>query len=331
MVRANGIAYAVFFLILLIGWRSGCDFRPDLSEPSPPADATVQTGGIPTDDVRPDPPLHGPSVRGSLIIGSFNIQIFGVAKSNDSFAMGYLVDIARRFDLLAIQELRARDQSVVENFVRLINADGSRYSYIVGPRQGTTNSKEQYVYLYDTNKLRQTSQPYVAVDPTGTLQRSPLVASFECVYAQAGTGFTFTVLNLHVDPDVVDAEFAAFEQIMPGVMMNHAAEDDFLLLGDFNASAKKMHGFDWLRNQLPLVRANWATKPRSGRSLDNIVIDSVRTSEYANQSGVLNVTHEYGLSVEQSVRISDHYPVWAVFSTREEASHVAAASGQPLR
>ena len=249
------------------------------------------------------------------------------------FVMERLVDIVRRFDFLAIQELRAEDQSVIENFVRLINADGSRYSYIVGPRQGTSISKEQYVYLFDANKIRPnpTAPPYVAVDPTGDLHRSPLVANFEVMTSDEGAGFTFAALNLHVDPDVVDIELAALEQVMPQVMLNHPNEDDFILFGDFNESAQGFVDFKWVRNQLPLIRSHWPTKPRSGRSIDNLVIDSVRTSEFRNQAGVLNLSQEYGLSVADAVRVSDHYPVWAVFSTHETPSRVAATEQQMIR
>ena len=338
MTRANGIAYAAFFLLLFLGLRSGCQFQPvatvDQSNGAPIGVESVetlpaaQTGSVNGQSgVEPRPNNGVTDVRGTLIFGAFNIQIFGVAKSNDPFVMQRLVDVARRFDLLAIQELRAADQSVIENFVNLVNANGSKYSYVVGPRQGTTISKEQYVYLFDTNKLRLTSKPYVAIDPTGDMHRSPLVASFEYVRANQGTGFTFTALNLHVDPDVVDMELAALEQIMPRVMMTHPDEDDFILMGDFNENANGMRSFNLVRNQMPLIRSHWPTKPRSGRSIDNIVIDSIRTAEYRNQTGVLDLATQYELSLTDALRISDHYPVWAVFSTHEEPSRVAVARG----
>lgn len=340
MKRANGIAYAVFFVLLFFGLRSGCFFEASTATVELP---NAAPGNLPAVDALPveqsngavgqpgsqgEPSIGANDVRGTLIFGAFNIEIFGVAKSNDPLVMRLLVDIARRFDLLAIQELRAQDQSVIENFVSLVNADGSRYSYVIGPRQGTTISKEQYVYLFDTNKLRLTAQPYVAVDPTGDMHRSPLVASFECVRANQGTGFTFTALNLHVDPDVVEMELAALEQVMPQVMMAHPNEDDFIIMGDFNANANLMQSFNLVRNQMPLILSHWPTKPRSGRSIDNIVVDSVRTAEYRNQAGVLDVAAQYELSLVDALRVSDHYPVWAVFSTHEERSRVAVAQGQ---
>lgn len=71
-----------------------------------------------------------------IIIGSFNIQSFGKAKMSNPTVVGALVDIARRFDILAIQELREKDQTVIPQFLSYINQDGAAYAAAVGPRQG---------------------------------------------------------------------------------------------------------------------------------------------------------------------------------------------------
>lgn len=265
------------------------------------------------------PNFYAPS---TVIIGSFNIKSFGPAKASRPHVMARLVDIARRYDLLAIQELRNEDQSVIQQFAKQINADGSRYSYVIGPRQGYTQSKEQYAYLYDAAKFRLTSEPYVVADPRGSMHRPPLIASFQCTQAPDDNGFTFTVLNLHIDPDVVDQELTALNRFMPAILDHHADEDDFLILGDFNDNAQAIQQFPFLQNQLPLVRTNWPTKIRTRRSIDNIVIDGARTAEYANQSGVLNLQQQYRLNVDQALEISDHHPVWGVFSTIEAQDRI---------
>jgi hypothetical protein len=79
-------------------------------------------------------------VNPTLLIGSFNIQVLGRAKLSSPDIAGILVDIAGRFDLLAIQELRSTEQGLIPWFVEQINARGHNYQYIVGPRQGYTVS-----------------------------------------------------------------------------------------------------------------------------------------------------------------------------------------------
>ena len=332
MKRRSLSIISVLVLLMLLGVRSGC--TPTSQQSANNSEALPEIVG---------PENSGPDFQASqhtqhnlgtspsrIIIGSFNIQVFGIAKTANPFALSRLVNIARRFDILAIQELRAGDQSVMEEFVRAVNADGAQFSFIVGPRQGYTVSKEQYVYLFDTTKFKLLGHPYVANVAGANMHRPPLVASFECFQAPPGQGFSFTLLNVHIDPDDVDEEFQALEQVLPAVFRNHPGEDDFILLGDLNDSANRIRNYRWLENQLPLIRSTWTTKVNSGRSIDNIVIDGARTAEYSNQSGVLNFMQEFQLTPEDALQISDHYPVWAVFSTVEGpvrfASHVDPAT-----
>ena len=323
MRRSNGFGtlLGLVLVVLLFIARPGCDLQnnplviqdyyPPAKQQTPPNTPVQQVG-------------HSSTTPSTIIMGSFNIQSFGPTKASRPNVMNTLADIARKYDLLAIQELRNADQSVIEQFIRLINSDGSRYRYIIGSRQGYTYSKEQYAYIYDAAKFRVTSRPYDAPNTNdNALHRPPLVASFECTQAPQGQGFTFTLINIHTDPDEVDKEFAALETLIPAIVNHHENEDDFIIMGDFNDSAKAIQRYRWLENQLPLVRSSWSTKVRSGRSLDNIVINSLRTMEFNNQSGVLNVATQYGLDEQQALLVSDHFPVWAVFSTQERESRVA--------
>lgn len=330
MRRSNGMGTlgGLILVVLLFIARPGCDVarNPVVVQDYYPAAGPTENSQSNQNYQQVGHTSLAPS---TVIIGSFNIQTFGPTKASRPEVMSTLVDIVRRYDLLAIQELRNEDQSVIPQFINQINSDGSRYSYIVGPRQGYTYSKEQYAYIYDTAKFRLTSK-YVAADPDQTMHRPPLVASFECTQAPAGKGFSFTIANLHIDPDTVGQEFAALETIIPSIVANHPGEDDFIVVGDFNDTAKAIRRYRWLPKQWSLVRSNWSTKVRSGRSIDNIVIDT-RTAEYKNQSGVLDVARQYGLNEQQTLKVSDHFPVWAVFSTQEVAPRYASAPDNPNR
>lgn len=321
MNRSLGLFGSILLTFYFLIARPGCnldlenpvsvrDYYPPAAEYTPITEPAIQNGQT----YHQSNTSHAPS---TIIVGSFNIQTFGPSKASKPPVMEKLVDIARRFDLLAIQEIRDQEQTVLHQLVSQINADGSRYGYIVGMRQGYTFSKEQYAYIFDLSKLRLTSNPYDSPNPNNALHRPPLVASFECTQAPPGQGFSFTVVNVHTDPDVVQEEFQAFDYLLPAIRANHPEEDDFIFLGDFNDSEKRIQRHRWLDNQLPLVRSTWSTKVRSGRSLDNIVIDGMRTAEYRNQSGVMDLKLHYSLNDQQALQISDHYPVWAVFSTVE--------------
>ena len=90
------------------------------------------------------PPPVVPS-GSTITIATFNIQVFGKSKLEKPQVMDLLARIVRRFDLVAIQEVRSLDQSIIPRFVEMINAEGRKYDYVLGPRLGRTSSKEQYV------------------------------------------------------------------------------------------------------------------------------------------------------------------------------------------
>ncbi|MEM9410230.1 MAG: endonuclease/exonuclease/phosphatase family protein, partial [Planctomycetota bacterium] len=332
MTRSKGSALFVVVTLLVVLGRAGCipeEIPVSIQDYYPPKNETTAHPDISSAPEYSSTPVatHTPS---TIIVGSFNIQIFGTAKASRPEVMSYLVDIARRFDVLAIQELKNQDQTVIRQFMNEINSDGSQFGCIVGPRQGYTNNKEQYAVIFDTTKLAITTPHYISTNPGNRMHRPPLVTSFQCLQAPPGRGFSFTLLNIHTDPDVVLDEFGALQRIMPTVFPNHPGEDDFILLGDFNETESQIRRFRWLPNQLALVRNHWATKVRSRRSIDNIVIDGVRTAEFQNQSGVLDFAAQFGLSESEALRISDHFPVWAVFSTVEAQNRLVDQNGQPI-
>ena len=93
--------------------------------------------------------------------------------------MDVLAKVVRRFDVVAIQEVRSKDQTVVPQFTQMVNAAGARYDYVLGPRLGRTVSKEQYAFLYDTSRVALDPQSiYTVSDPDNLLHREPLVATF---------------------------------------------------------------------------------------------------------------------------------------------------------
>lgn len=242
-----------------------------------------------------------------------------------------LVDITRRFDILAIQELRDVDQEVIPDFLELLNRNGARYAAAVGPRQGYTinrnNYFEQAVFIYDTTRVQLLSQTYVAPNRGERMHRTPYVAHFQSLVSPGQQPFTFVLMNVHTDFDDAQFEFEVLQEVIPEIYANHPGEDDFILIGDFNDSPTNYQRFNWMRNQFAAISPQWMTNTRLTKAYDNIVFDRLLTAEFLNQSGVLNMQDEYHLTLEQALLVSDHLPVWGVFSAIE--APVAALTEEP--
>ncbi|MBM4058125.1 MAG: hypothetical protein FJ275_07815, partial [Planctomycetes bacterium] len=113
----------------------------------------------------------------AVLIASFNIQVFGESKLSKPDVVEVLTRVVRKFDVVAVQEVRAKSDDVVPRFVQAVNADGSRYHFVIGPREGRTSSKEQYTFIYDTTRIEVDPSSLGTIpDPSGRLHRPPLVA-----------------------------------------------------------------------------------------------------------------------------------------------------------
>jgi endonuclease/exonuclease/phosphatase family metal-dependent hydrolase len=263
------------------------------------------------------PPLgDGPIIR----IASFNIEVFGKSKADNPPVIRTLAEIVRQFDLVAIQEIRTQDDYHLSNFVKLVNSTGRHYDFVVGPRVGNTKSTEQFAYLYDASKIMvDPTSVYTVGDPDNLLHREPHVASFMTRGVPSEEAFTFILVNVHTDPDVVPAELEALAEVYRVVRRASRGEDDVIMLGDFNADDRqiaKSSRLGQIPGVTPLV-AGAFSNARQNKLYDNVLIHGPSTTEYVGRSGVFNVMQQVNLSLAEAEQVSDHFPVWAEFSAYE--------------
>ena len=87
-------------------------------------------------------------------------------------------------------------------------------------------------------------------------------------------------------------------------------------MGDLNVDEYHLGRLGRLPN-IAWAIAGVKTNTRRTKSYDNIVFDQQATVEYRGQSGVLDLLAEYGLTKEEALQVSDHLPVWGIFSANE--------------
>ena len=95
-------------------------------------------------------------------IGSFNIEIFGQSKARKKEVMSILANILSRYDIVAIQEIRDKSMSALPKLIeQLDEVSGKEFDYVISPRLGRSNSKEQYAFIYNTATLEYTGSSFV--------------------------------------------------------------------------------------------------------------------------------------------------------------------------
>ena len=241
----------------------------------------------------------GPTVS----IATFNIQIFGQAKMGDPEAVDSLVEIATQFDIVAIQEIRDASEATVPRFISEINSRNHSYAYVISERLGSTSSKEQYAFVYNTKTISFENASYLVNDTV--FERPPFAAKF-----RAG-GFDFFLVNTHVKPE--KGRTASEITALAGAVTE---DEDYIILGDFNADCSYLDE-ETLSSLLPgleIIVSNEddTTVGASDCTYDRIAI-TPRTREDYSSYGVYLFDKELGLDSTQAKSVSDHYPVYAEF------------------
>jgi endonuclease/exonuclease/phosphatase family metal-dependent hydrolase len=267
-----------------------------------------------------------------ITIASFNIQVFGKTKAGRADVMAELAKICSYFDVVAIQEVRSPEAQPIENLVRLINAGGQRYDAILSQPIGRTSQTEQYAFVFNTSRIRLTdpSRSYVVQDPEDRIHREPYVANFTAIPTRDATNadrppFTFTLINVHTDPDEVSGRVAGDNEldVLADTYVNIRAwesrnfgEDDFILLGDLNAERDRLEGLSRIQG-LTSVCDPIPTNTRGTKQWDHIMVDTEVTGEFTNLAQVVVYEQAFGITTAQAELISDHRPIWAEFSAWE--------------
>ena len=331
-------AIPVWFALLISAMTVGCDvpLPVDLQPTAATENVQAETVSFRQNGI----PAKSP---GNLLVATFNIQVFGVTKAQDVWVMQRLAAIIRTFDVVAIQEIRSTDDSVLQQLVNYVNAEGQQYSYVISERLGRTHSKEQYAYVFDTsrvvsnqnatytvgdgNSARQNSN---AAGSTDLLHREPYVARF--ISTDTQNPFRFSLINIHTDPDLAENEVNVLADVYQNVRafeLSTANEDDVLLMGDFNAAPNKFGRLAVIPGVQPVI-LDQPTNTAETKLYDNIVVDKYSTFEYTGRYGVLRMREVFGLEIADAKRLSDHNPVWAEFTSQERLAPTAMSEDPAL-
>jgi endonuclease/exonuclease/phosphatase family metal-dependent hydrolase len=252
---------------------------------------------------------------GYIKIASFNIQIFGQSKIDNPEIMNILSRIIKRYDVVAIQEVRSTEQNVIPTLLNYVNDENTKYDYVISERLGRTGSKEQYAFIYNTKTVSLIPNgSYVVDDPNDLFEREPFV-----VYFKSGN-FDFKIVDNHIKPEDVTSELKQLAVVVNNIY-DSAPEKDVIVVGDMNADGTYF-------NESRLVTVLSLSRQLIGKEQDTTVAignntydrmmtrDTTANVEYTGKSGVFRWDNEYGVTDANFIKkVSDHYPIYAEFRT----------------
>lgn len=285
-----------------------------------------------------------PKSAAEIKIGTFNIENFGKSQLSSAEVMATIAEIAMGFDVLAIQEISAKNGNALHELVAKMNeAEPDRFDYLVSPLLGKTptatgSDTEQFGFVYDTTRIELVDKKYYGFVLSekrfrNKFNRLPVVSSFRVKPTMAANPFTFSLVTFHNVPDRHDrweAETASIREVYQEVRSVLGAEDDIILLGDFNADHEKLKAsLAPLQRKFTTAVTIEKTNLKQTKSYDNLVFDPELTTEFiAGQ--VLDfrqICEKYQADPES---VSDHFPVIGVFGIEENGKSRSVAAKKDL-
>ncbi len=258
-----------------------------------------------------------PLTKRTIRIATANLGPLDQAKLAKPAVAAHVVRILRQFDVVALQDIRARDQGLLVQLVEQVNAQGRKYRFAVPPSVGRDPVRQYSAFVFDTAAVEIDRTTVASVDNrTGQFRHPPLVAAFQAKGPAAHEAFTFTLINVHTPVDRVEAERDLLASVFRAVRDDGRHEDDVILLGDLGTDDEHLGLLGQVANLTSAV-TGVPTTTRGTGVVDHLLFDRRATIEFTRRSGVFDLQREFNLPLREALEIADHLPVWAEFSVYE--------------
>lgn len=264
------------------------------------------------------PRAHAEPPIKNVKIAALNIRAFGHSKLNKTKVMNHLIKVVSSFDLILLQELRGKDNHVINTFLKKLNKKTHGYFRSVSsPPLGPNSYTEQYAYVYDS-RIINVEKSWVYEDSIDSFDREPFIAQIT-----APGGHSFSAIGLHTSPLRARKEIKALNLVERTVVAK-SKNENIIILGDLNADcayyndkayslqifAREAH--IWIENhQDTTVSASHCAYDR--------IISLGPISQAISSPSIYNYEKELSVSTEQAQEISDHYPVSISLNTSNES------------
>jgi endonuclease/exonuclease/phosphatase family metal-dependent hydrolase len=289
----------------------------------------------------------------NLLIGSWNIRNFGAVRDSWSDrtngpkrnlrALAYIAEIVKRFDVIAIQEVKA-DTSGIRTLLKEFL--GPNWGLIISDvSAGPKGNNERLAYIYDKRRVTPSGLAGEIVlpaetdeDPAKQFDRTPYIVGF-----QAG-GERFALLTAHIrygdQPSDRIVEIEALSHFIAEEIRDRATaggeEKNLIVLGDFNIEDRGDNPLFQafvstglvVPEQLLNLKTTYSSKPKFYDQIAWFMGNLDLLSD--DRAGVIDFAGAVHRDLDlrqMSYRVSDHFPLWVEFILDRSTDHIAQRLG----
>jgi deoxyribonuclease-1-like protein len=264
-----------------------------------------------------------------LRIGSFNTRGLDETRLSIPLVETSLARIISQYDVVALQEVNMDDPWLLTRFLRKLGSAPEQYDFVAGVADTSSGSAISQVLVFNRATVELESERHYTVnDPDNLVQRKPLVGWFRAKNTEAELAFTFSVVSVQFNPLSTANELLQIGPVFRAVRGDSRGEDDVIMVGDFGAPASQLSQVETGAGLFPLIR-NLASSTAGNAQPANIMLDTIATSEFSGDSGVLDFMKEGNLTLSEAELVSDQLPVWADFHIQENTRPGRVADNSP--
>ena len=290
----------------------------------------------------------------NFLLGTWNLRAFGRvhrdwtenagSPKRNLRAMAGIAEIIRRFDVVAIQEVKRETEAI-----RMLVSDflGPNWEMIVSDvTAGDAGNVERLAYVYDRRRVTPSGlvgeivlPPTPLGDPMQQFDRTPYLVGFQAASER------FALLTAHIRygsvpqeriPELRELAMYVAHEIRDRSRFQGAEEVNLIVLGDFNIDKRVNNPlFDafvltglWVPDAL---RNLTTTLGEQAKHYDQIAwFRDDLTLLTQGRAGVINFNGAVFpelTATQMSHRVSDHFPLWVEFITDRSVEAMARKLG----
>lgn len=297
--------------------------------------------------------IPGKLIDTNLIIGTWNIRAFGEIfhgwdenpgnPKRNLRALLYIAEIIRRFDVIAIQEVKRNTTGLRSLLDEFLGPNwGMLTSDVSGGAKGNT---ERLSFLYDKRRVQPSGlageivlPPTNQGDPSEQFDRTPYIVGFQT----ARERFALLTAHIRYGKNASDrlGEITALARHIASEIRQRADgggdERNLIVLGDFNIDDRGQNPLFkafvstglTVPDQLLNVKTTYDTKPKFYDQIawfmDAMDMPASGKAGSIDFSGAVFKELEMA---QMSYRMSDHLPLWVEFSLDRSTEQIAKALG----
>lgn len=255
------------------------------------------------------------STSEELTIASWNIQDLG--RTKDAEEITKIAQILRHIDLVAIQEIVAKDPAgaqAVAKIVDELNRMGAQWDYRISDPTNSPSPyiSERYAFLWKTSKVKLLTRAFLDSELEEVCDREPYVGKFQLTKGKD----PFYVINFHSrrfneQPEDEIIHFKDYPKRLKtdrvfivgdfNIDENHQVWDNLYRLG-YNSALKEIQ---------TTLKTKCVQNSYLNHSIDNIYYSSKSTQ--LAQSGAIDFVGSCE-NLEAARGLSDHLPVFGSFN-----------------